>query len=224
VLESKLSVAIAFLTLIVAAVAAVFGDDPTPALTLIGALVLALLAAETADTRQQRQIDADADRQTRALEAERERHIATLAHDRELADVADLRGLLDEAAAVLHRADHAAFALAEAHAKEGPDVDADRIQRLATEVYALDALEPRLVVRLGGSSDVTRAFADATTAALNTVQSVRKKADPIEVTTAADALGNAQERVMSAIVELAGARVLSRQNGTDQGTAEPDTR
>jgi len=60
-------------TLVAAGAAALFSDEPTPALTLIGALVLAIIAAETAETRQVRQIAADAERQTRALDAERER-------------------------------------------------------------------------------------------------------------------------------------------------------
>jgi hypothetical protein len=85
VFKSRLIVAIAVLTLGAAAAVALLSDEPTPALTLIGALVLAIIAAETAETRQVRQIEADAERQPLSLYAERERHLATLAHDRELA-------------------------------------------------------------------------------------------------------------------------------------------
>lgn len=210
--ESRLTAAMAFVTLVAAFAVALASDDPTPALTLAGALVLAIIAAETADTRQQRQI-----------EAERERHLATLTHARELADLADLRGLLDEAAAVLHRADKAAFTLADAYATDGAEVDGERQTKLATEVYALDDLEPRLEVRLGRSAPAARAFAESTSAAINVVQAVRRGEEATVAKSAAAALADAKDRFTSAIVELAGTRVEPRPNGTDEGTTTPET-
>jgi hypothetical protein len=116
-----------------AAALALFFDEPTPALTLIGALVLATIAAETAETRQLRQIAAEAERQARSLEAERERHLATLAHDRELADLAHLRALLDQAAVALHRGDEAIGGVKIAYTQFGrsmPERDPDARREL----------------------------------------------------------------------------------------------
>ena len=59
---------------------ALFCDEPAPALTLIGALVLEIIGAATAETRQLRQIEAEAERQGRPPAAERERNLAMLAH------------------------------------------------------------------------------------------------------------------------------------------------
>lgn len=205
--ESRLTKVMAFGVLLAAFAVALIADDPTPALTLAGALAVAIIAAETADTRQRRQI-----------EAERERHLATLVHDRELADLADLRSLLDQAAVVLHRAHTAAFGLADAYERDRTAVDPDRQTMLTTELRALDALEPRLEVRLGHSSRIARAFADATAAAIEVAQAVRSDPDPATATAAVDKLGVAMDSFTLATVELAGARVAPAA-GTDQGTS-----
>ena len=67
-------------------------DQTGPVLAFSGALIVAIITWVSSDRRQER-----------ALVAERERQFAKLAHDRELADLTDLRALLDEAARVLHR-------------------------------------------------------------------------------------------------------------------------
>jgi hypothetical protein len=67
-------------------VAAAPSDDTGPILAFVGALLVAVLTAYTANRRQ-----------SAALAAERERLDAQLQHDRELADTADLRTVLEEA-------------------------------------------------------------------------------------------------------------------------------
>jgi hypothetical protein len=97
-------------------VAIAVGEE-SAGLTLAGLLVVAVIAAEAADARQTQQLDAERkrfDRQLeeeghrldRQLDAERKRNGAALEHARELADLADLRKLLDDAAIALHRADY----------------------------------------------------------------------------------------------------------------------
>ncbi len=68
----------------------------TAGATLAAALVVALITAKTTNERQERQLGAEAERQA-----------ASLAHDRELADIADLRALLDQVASALDRATNA---------------------------------------------------------------------------------------------------------------------
>lgn len=73
-------------------------------LTFVGAITVAVIAAWTAERRQARQLDAEAQRQVEALDAERGRLLATLAHERALADLADARDLLSETVEHLERA------------------------------------------------------------------------------------------------------------------------
>ena len=61
--------------------------------TVLAAIFIAVIAAWTAGARQKRQLDAEAKRQKRQL-----------AHQRQLADVDDLRRVLDGAALVLGQA------------------------------------------------------------------------------------------------------------------------
>jgi hypothetical protein len=80
----------------------------------VGAPLVALIAAYTAGRRQQRALDAESERHRAALDAEARRLHAQLSHARELADRADLRALMDEAAVVLYDADTVRFRAARA--------------------------------------------------------------------------------------------------------------
>jgi hypothetical protein len=118
--------------------------------TILAAVVIAVIAAWTAGTRQKRQLNAQGERQGEQL-----------AHARELADLDDLRRVLDDAALALDRA-------AQTHRPVGALVLTDPIHRedLAESLEEIrvarqtcDALLARLRVRLGRDDPVTKAFA-----------------------------------------------------------------
>jgi len=102
--------------------AASASDQWGPILAFVGVLLAAVVAWIAADRRQARQIasqeralawqlSAEQERLTAQLEAESQRQEARLGHDRALADIHDLRVLLDAAAVLL---DEASYAGAEA--------------------------------------------------------------------------------------------------------------
>lgn len=118
-----------------------------PTAALIGALLVAIIAAVTANRRL-----------TKQLAAEHARHAAELNHDRELADLSDLRALFDEAALALSDVERA-YAHMIPPADEVPIDERARCQRL------LDVLAARLHVRLGNTDAIATAFAEAHSAA-----------------------------------------------------------
>ena len=69
--------------------------------TILAAVIIAVLAAWTAGRRQKRQLDAEGKRQAATLAHGREVATLSLSAERALADLADLRKLLDEAAVAL---------------------------------------------------------------------------------------------------------------------------
>lgn len=99
--------------------AVAYGRGVEQALVAIGgAIIVALITAVTTDRRLARQLDAEAKRQERAIEAQEqrqtteleaadERHRAALGAERDLADLADERALLDEIAVAIYRANDA---------------------------------------------------------------------------------------------------------------------
>ncbi|MGI9098542.1 MAG: hypothetical protein ACR2H2_08655 [Solirubrobacteraceae bacterium] len=100
-------------------------------------------------------------RQERALVAERERQLAKLAHDRELADLTDLRALLDEAARVLHRGKVACPSVSRLIDTEDAEVWGEfhnTFEELLMARGQLEALSVRLSVRLGREHEITAAF------------------------------------------------------------------
>jgi len=121
--------------------------------TALVAVVIAVIAAWTAGRRQKRQLRAAGERQQ-----------GQLAHDRELADLDDLRGVLDDAALTLNRASRAHRLVGACVLREPMDREAlsesEREIRAARE--PCDALLARLWVRLGQEDPVTEAFAHAT--------------------------------------------------------------
>lgn len=108
----------------------------------------------------------------RRLWAERDRHIRDLDHDRELADLSDLRALLDEAATVIDRAraarHEAEVKVRMASAQGIPEqrrrqyVD-DASTEIEQTVIPLVAMNARLRVRLGADDPITTALRDAVT-------------------------------------------------------------
>ncbi len=149
--------------------------------TVIAALFLGGLAAWAAERRLTKQIADSGTRQERELAAEAERQAATLAHDRDLADLADLRALLDEATVALDRArDSRSEALVSVREAVGFEsslaassvpkrevvskmVD-DAAQKLEAAGRPLVTLVARLRVRLGSEDPISDAFNDAAVA------------------------------------------------------------
>lgn len=101
----KKGVAIASAAVVVFAVAFAIGAGETPsALTLLGAVVVAVVAAWTAEHRLGRQLAAAAERHERELEHDRRERAADRSHERDLAALGDLRTTLDEAAGMVKTA------------------------------------------------------------------------------------------------------------------------
>jgi hypothetical protein len=133
-------------------VAAVSAGAPS-----LAAFAVAGITAKTTNARQKKQLDAEAARQAGELE-----------HDRELADLADLRNLLDQAAATLDLARDALDALTVRLMEWGaslPDEPKDKVEK---QGRALDALNARLSVRLGADDPITSHFARACRAVAKT--------------------------------------------------------
>jgi hypothetical protein len=131
----------------------------TASATLIAAAGFAWVTIHTTNKR----LDGEQVRQGRALDAEAERHAATLLSDRELADIHDLRGLLDETAAALE-----ALAAAIRQARIAIDATIDSGYTpgaAAVDLKAarepLEALRARIGVRLGPDDPIARAVARA---------------------------------------------------------------
>jgi hypothetical protein len=128
-------------------------DETGPVLAFSGAIVVAVITWVSSDRRQDR-----------ALVAERERQSAQLTHDRELADLADLRELLDEAARAFQRATEAGPSRSWLAETEGSDVWATfsgTVDKLMSSDGELDALIVRLSVRLGREHVITASLVAA---------------------------------------------------------------
>ncbi|HEV7938990.1 MAG TPA: hypothetical protein VGP18_13330 [Solirubrobacteraceae bacterium] len=100
------------------------------------------------------------------LIGERERLEATLAHDRELSDVADLRQLLDETASAVHHV-NGAMESAWFTMNMGPvayrnlhKADQEAEDKLWEAVKPLALLTPRIRLRLGADDAITTACTD----------------------------------------------------------------
>lgn len=130
------------------------------ALTLAGAIVVALITAVTTDKRLSRQINAERERQERDLAAGAERQRADLAHDRELAYLADLRNVLDEAALALNDAQDARGRVRLAEGWRDPD-RAQARQETAERGRRLVGTLARVQVRLGTEDPIATGFDEA---------------------------------------------------------------
>ncbi len=114
----------------------------SPVATLLAAIVVAVITAKTTNARQERQLGAEGERQEPALR-----------HERELADLHDLRALLDEWALALNTAGDVAHRL----------VLYDDEQSLTdgqAQGKALVALHARLEVRLGKEDPIAVQFGE----------------------------------------------------------------
>jgi hypothetical protein len=147
----------------------------TAGATLLAAAGLAYVTIHTTKLR----LGEERERQKRALAAETDRQQASLLHDRELVDIADLRQLLDAGATALDqatRAQDSASHVVVLAAGEFSGEGFDKLLAIAKEemeaaVPPVVALGARLRVRLGPSDSITQAFTEATTA-LNDLQSM----------------------------------------------------
>jgi hypothetical protein len=119
--------------------------------TVFGAIVIAALAAWTAGRRQKRQLAAEAARLTETLD-----------HERGLADTADLRQLLDQAALAIDQMSRTAERADPRHPRERCEEDAIAIE---AQAEVLDALHAQMLIRLGPFDDIALTFASATAAA-----------------------------------------------------------
>ncbi len=139
------------------------------AATIIAAAILASMAAVTtnkrqtkalkdADERQERELRADAERQQRELNARAEEQERQLDHARKLADLADLRQLLDEAAAALNDAVDASHRLHVAAGEHGSSLARNAGDEVADHGRRLVTLNARLQVRLGKDDPVAVHF------------------------------------------------------------------
>jgi hypothetical protein len=133
-------------------------------LTLAGLIVVALITAYTTDKRLSRQIDAERERQQRDLAAEGERQTAALAHDRELADLADLRKVLDATAATMNAAGEALHLLRRRFGEQGVSLESVHRQRVVGRGRKLKTFGDRLRVRLGRDTAIARRCGEASDA------------------------------------------------------------
>lgn len=105
-------------------------------ITVAGALVVAVITAVTTNRRQRE----------------------ALKHDRELADLADLRKLLDEAAVVMNDAGDALDELLVRFMEHGAALPQDIREKVAQFGRDLDTLNARIRVRVGNDVPLTTSF------------------------------------------------------------------
>jgi hypothetical protein len=165
------------------------------AATIIAAVILGGWAAWGAERRLKVQIKDAGDRLRLELAGEAERQAATLAHDRELADLADLRKLLDEATVALDSArdvrtearatirgaiefESQVTALAVRKQEVVAQMVSDTASKLEEVGRPLVTLAARLQVRLGPEDPITTNFTTAATALNETWRSLTLGYDP----------------------------------------------
>jgi hypothetical protein len=133
----------------------------TAVATIIAALLIAGITAKTTGSHQERQLTAEAERQERELDARTSGQRRQLTHARELADLADLRRLLDEFAVTLNRSRAARdkmllLAQTARHIRSALEQQVDEVADAAKEPgQDLLALTVRLQVRLGSGDPIT---------------------------------------------------------------------
>lgn len=158
--------------------------------TVVGAAILAGVAAITTNKRLTKQITAERERQERDLVAATERQRGEfdartdgqrrqLGHARELADLADLRKLLDEAAVALNDAIDASHRLDITAAQHGTSLPDDAGDEAAALGRLLVTLHARLQVRLGQDDPIAARLDDASNAIWNSWRHAR--ATPEEI-------------------------------------------
>jgi serine phosphatase RsbU (regulator of sigma subunit) len=194
----------------------------TAGATVIAALIIALVTARTTNSRQERQLEAEAERQKDELAAEAERQREELDertdgqkrqlnHDRQLHDLADLRTVLDGAALALDNAEDAIIGVS-----ARGDISQDEYDALKECSAVLGALRARLYVRLGPSHPISDHIHNALVAVLkaqNAALTLMAHPDVGLDTTkeareildhSGDSLGAARNGFVAAAVESAG--------------------
>ena len=136
--------------------------------TIVAALLLGSLAAWNSGRRQKAQIEDAGERQKRELTGEAERQAGTLAHDRQLSDLADLRALLDETAIAIHEARKARDDLRVRFTEHGAKLPQDVKTKFAEAGQVIDALTSRILIRLGVRHSISQQFAAISAAMLST--------------------------------------------------------
>lgn len=144
-----------FFVFILASAEAVAGI--TAGATLLGALGVAFVTIRTNAKR----LVAESERQLRDLAAESERQAATLAHSRALADLDDLRRLLDEATLGLERANRLRETAVNTWQSSDGTVPEEIAAVVDEQVDELFALNARLMVRLGTEDPISIEFEEA---------------------------------------------------------------
>lgn len=199
--------------------AAAGGDQNNlaPILTFVGAIVVVLIGAYTANRRQDRGLNAESERQRQALRAEADRLGMQLVHDRDLADIADVRAVFDEAVGALH---HAEYARQGVYAAGPAAVDAAGLASVDAAGQALDALAYRLAFRLGGDSEVVRHFTGAADALLSIRRDTGERPyliDPLDqwrkVEKASAEFAESMSAFITAAQATAGAMLAARRGG-----------
>jgi hypothetical protein len=129
---------------------------------------VALIAAYTANRRQVRALEAESERQRQALDAEGERLERHLQHERDLADLDDMRQVFDDAAVALHDASVTLSGLERALFTGGAtfrSVFPDAVPAAESATGALKSIRGRLGVRLPADHPAVTAFGNAHDAA-----------------------------------------------------------
>jgi hypothetical protein len=190
-----------------------------PYLTFAAAIIVALITWFATDRRQTRALAAEGERQVRSLDAERARLVLELKHTRAMADLAGLRGLLDEAAVALHRASYARddvwrvgpAGVAQADHERSDPSRPGIAARLAAAGTALDELAERLAIRLGPETSAVVEFGHAADAlrAID-IEINRPHADDVEqfnaFRSASDAFSAARNAFVAAAAVAGGAQ------------------
>ena len=171
----KTTAAVAALIVVLSASYALARGETTAALTLMGALIVAVLTAWAADQRLTRQLHAASERHERELAHDREQRAAARLHDRELADLADLRVIVDDVIVALRACGPALRQLVISamfeNAQLPPGTAIERARRqtiadawaepVAQTLKALSVERVRLELRLGHDDALAVAVSDA---------------------------------------------------------------
>jgi hypothetical protein len=175
-------------------VAASPSSNAGPALTFVGAILVALITAVTTNRRQRTQLEAEGVRQERELTVERERLDRQLEHDRELRDLDHLRTFLDDAAALFETANGKlsalqAMKLPEPTSESSPDETSAPPGRVEEQVRVLEeaseafsdlmVMGRRFDLRFPPSNRVRLAYVASVDALFAEYRAVRDVAEPV---------------------------------------------
>ena len=130
-------------------------------ITASAAILAAIIAARTANTRQQEQLDHDTKRQQEQLDHDTKRQEKELAHDRDTRHRDDLIGLIDSATDAINRLLRAHERI-EAAWRAGMDPGGERATAILEQridvIEAVRYERDRLETRFGGDAAISRAY------------------------------------------------------------------